>query len=74
MLAKLGWPLDLEYIADRVDEWNAAICEKMGWTQYITTAEARQPGHPFRAGIAVGPARVFARVLSATCCGGRHVD
>lgn len=33
---KLGWDLSLEAMMNRVDETNAMVCERLGWTDYIT--------------------------------------
>ncbi len=33
---KLGWDLSYDAMADRVDLFNATICEKMQWNDYIT--------------------------------------
>ena len=32
---QLGWDLSYDAMADRVDEFNAAICQSMGWSDYI---------------------------------------
>jgi len=46
LTAKHGWSVDPNVVADEVDAFNAAICERMGWTQFIS-----QPG----AGVAPSP-------------------
>src|SRR5258708_3022247 len=33
---KLGWDLSLEGMMNRIDETNAMVCERMGWTDYVT--------------------------------------
>ena len=35
---KLGWNLSYAAMADRVDEFNAKICETQGWEGYITSS------------------------------------
>jgi hypothetical protein len=68
VVAKLGWKLDRNEIADRVDQFNAQVCEANGWTDYIyTVAAGGQPGRPFQWGFAiVRPPKLAAR----RCCGG----
>lgn len=39
LVAKHGWSLDWNTVADEVDAFNAAICERMGWHDFIS-----QPG------------------------------
>lgn len=34
--AKLGWDLSYNAMADRVDEFNAKVCEVNGWVDYIS--------------------------------------
>lgn len=46
LVVKHGWSTDWNTVADEVDAFNAAICERMGWTDFIT-----QPG----AGVAPTP-------------------
>jgi len=46
LVAKHGWSTDWNTVADEVDAFNAAICERMGWTDFIS-----QPG----AGVAPAP-------------------
>lgn len=43
----LGWPLDRNFIADRVDEYNALICQQMGWVDYITPDGGQAAQVPF---------------------------
>lgn len=33
-----GWPTDYNAAAILVDEYNAAVCQRMGWNDWITTA------------------------------------
>ncbi len=65
VLATLGWPLDMQFIADKVDEYNSEICQKMGWLEYIQ-AGGGQPGRPFP-GVA---APVQSSEPRKACCGG----
>lgn len=44
---KFKWNLDREAVAIEVDEFNAAICLKMGWTDYVTLAAGGQSTIPF---------------------------
>jgi hypothetical protein len=46
---KLGWPIDLQFCAEKVDEFNATLCEANGWTEYITdqAGGGRPAGDPF---------------------------
>jgi hypothetical protein len=46
LVAKHGWATDWDTVATEVDMFNAAICERMGWTNFIN-----QPG----AGVAPSP-------------------
>lgn len=46
LTAKNGWSVDWNTVADEVDAFNAAICERMGWNEFIS-----QPG----AGVAPTP-------------------
>lgn len=41
---QLGWPLTFDFLADKVDEYNATLCQKMGWTQYIEEVTAPAGG------------------------------
>lgn len=41
-----GWATDFEGVASDVDAFNAAICERMGWTSYITNPVAGAPQSP----------------------------
>lgn len=38
-----GWKLDPDSVAIEVDEFNAAICARMGWTDYIQSGEGVAP-------------------------------
>jgi hypothetical protein len=40
VLKATGWKLDMNFIADKVDEWNAKLCETNGWSDFITTEAA----------------------------------
>lgn len=40
---KHGWALDHDGVARDVEAFNAAICEKMGWTDYIVTPQESPP-------------------------------
>lgn len=42
LVVKHGWSIDWNTVADEVDAFNAAICERMGWTDFIN-----QPGAGF---------------------------
>ena len=46
LVAKHGWSIDWKTVAEEVDQFNAAICERMGWKDFIS-----QPG----AGVAPTP-------------------
>lgn len=46
LVQKHGWATDWNAVADEVDAFNAAICERMGWHEFIN-----QPG----AGVAPSP-------------------
>jgi len=84
VLTQLGWQLDLGFLSDKVDEWNANLCQKMGWKQYIqevAPAVGGQPGRPFRRRPAPAPDPVAGRSggaiaaalpVASTCCGGRR--
>jgi hypothetical protein len=41
-----GWSTDFNTVANEVDAFNAAICERMGWTTYITQPSAAAPPSP----------------------------
>lgn len=49
MAAKHGWSLDWNTVAEEVDAYNSAICERMGWTEFITQAPAIAPTPKFKA-------------------------
>ena len=81
VLSQLGWQLDLGFLSDKVDEWNANLCQKMGWKQYIqevAPAVGGQPGRPFRrrpdppAIASAGSVAAAAIAVASTCCGGRR--
>lgn len=43
------WSIDPSQVANEVDAFNAAICERMGWKNYITAPPAEPPTPRFRA-------------------------
>ena len=47
MASKHGWTLDPEAVADEVDVYNATICERMGWSDYIQAAAGGAAPPPF---------------------------
>jgi hypothetical protein len=44
-----GWNLEFNAVADEVDEFNAKICEQMGWTDYIQSPAGSAPPPKFHA-------------------------
>ncbi len=46
LAAAKGWATDFEGVANDVDSFNAAICERMGWTTYITNPTSGTPTSP----------------------------
>ncbi len=44
--AAKGWALDWEGVASDVDAFNAAICERMGWLNYISQPNLSAPVSP----------------------------
>jgi hypothetical protein len=46
LVAKHGWATDWETVALEVDQFNAAICERMGWTEFISQPGAGEPPSP----------------------------
>lgn len=46
---QVGWSTDPTQVANEVDEFNAAICERMGWTTYIMLPSVSQPSPKFKA-------------------------
>lgn len=44
-----GWSTDYNAVADEVDAFNAAICERMGWTNYIMQSAVSAPSPKFKA-------------------------
>jgi hypothetical protein len=44
-----GWAMDYEGVANEVDAYNAAICERMGWLNYITHPVAAPAAPKFKA-------------------------
>lgn len=49
MTQKHGWSTDWNAVADEVDAYNAAICERMGWTNYISVPATPVPSPKFKA-------------------------
>lgn len=43
---KYKWATDYDSVANEVDEFNATVCQRMGWTDYITGTGRRQSGPP----------------------------
>jgi hypothetical protein len=39
VLKQLGWPLDMTFIGNKVDEFNAKLCESQGWMEFIAQGE-----------------------------------
>jgi len=46
LCAKHGWNTDWNLVADEVDAFNAAICERMGWNDFISQPGAGAPPSP----------------------------
>jgi hypothetical protein len=46
---KNGWATDREAVLNEVDAFNAAICERMGWTDYISQPSTGAPSPKFKA-------------------------
>lgn len=44
---KMGWSTDYRTVEDEVDAYNTAVCEKMGWRDFIT-GDGGAPAIPFR--------------------------
>ena len=44
-----GWPTDRAGVEELVDSYNAAICERMGWTDYIMLPSLSAPSPKFKA-------------------------
>lgn len=49
LVAKHGWSTDWNTVADEVDAFNAAICERMGWTDFINQPQSAPPTPKFKA-------------------------
>ena len=49
LTVKHGWSTDWNTVAEEVDTFNANICERMGWTDFITLAPATPPTPKFKA-------------------------
>jgi hypothetical protein len=74
VLKTLGWKLDFNFLADKVDEYNAKICEKMGWGGYIMEvgeeAVGGQPKRPFPS-VQQPQIRNDVPIRKKSCCGRR---
>lgn len=46
MVSAKGWATDFDNVSHEVDAFNAAICERMGWTTYITNPMSGAPQSP----------------------------
>lgn len=46
LVAKHNWSVEWNTVADEVDAYNAAICERMGWTDFINQPGAGAPPTP----------------------------
>ena len=46
LVSRNGWSTDPNAVADELDQYNAKICNEMGWTQY-TGEGGPDPGVPF---------------------------
>lgn len=40
---KHGWPVDYDSVVNEVDAYNAMICQRMGWTDYISDSGGESP-------------------------------
>lgn len=49
LCAKHGWSTDWNTVADEVDAFNAAICERMGWNDFISQQAPAPPTPKFKA-------------------------
>lgn len=49
LMAKFKWSIDLNEVMDEIDTFNAQVCKRMGWTEYIvdTAAGGRLSAFPF---------------------------
>lgn len=43
LVAQKNWNLNPDSVAEEVDEFNANLCARMGWTDYIMTNEGASP-------------------------------
>jgi len=57
-----GWSVDPVVVADEVDAFNAAICERMGWTDYLGTGQSAGGGQPVAAPF-TGPVQTRGQTL-----------
>lgn len=62
--AQLGWPTDHASLLDRVDAFNAEVCRRMGWQDYITEGGGGPAPVPFRRAAQLGVPAVAAGVGS----------
>lgn len=44
-----GWATDFDGVANEVDAFNSAICERMGWMNYVSQPSASAPSPKFKA-------------------------
>lgn len=58
IVKQLGWTsLEYDYVADKVDEYNAQICKSLGWNHFLVDNPAPipksqpRPGHAVRAAV-----------------------
>ena len=49
LTAKHNWPTDFNAVAEEVDMFNATICERMGWTSFISVPATPAPSPKFKA-------------------------
>lgn len=70
VLAQLNWPLDIRFLEDRIDEFNANICQQMGWGDYIQTAQGGAvPSNPFPLNPPPPPRSQFRKQIDAAVAG-----
>jgi len=48
LLAKHGWQTDRESVTEQVDDYNARLCQQMGWSGFIMEGSAAAPDVPFQ--------------------------
>ena len=67
-----GWPTDPDSVANEVDNYNAILCQKMGWSKFITEggADVQSPKRPSPLqklkNVVVGGATVVEWIASGT--------